>query len=312
MSDPFRPNFKSGEGSPEPPRSTVSDRLEQFERRQRQLWRVTYSLLGLLTVAYVFVSWDAIRIFADRYEVLLVGLVVLVALFIAYSWKRNQEMAELRGLVRGIEKRDATPPSDRQLDQLFSVIERSQQGYRDLIDSFDDVLVSITLEGEVRAANRSFAELVGGTFQQIIGHPLGEFLEDAGGEGPKSDPRQHAALSRPEALDWSGAGSVEGPPHRPLLRLRDARHAARRARSWHDDSRVVTSPLPAATKRDSPNSSKRCRKASTSSLPKTKFSMSIRRWFESSATIRNQELLARKVSDVFPDESLRNVIQPGS
>jgi PAS domain S-box-containing protein len=76
------------------------------------------------------------------------------------------------------------PAERRQLDKLFSVIERSQQGYRDLIDSFDDVLIAVTLDGEVRAANRSFADLVGCSFQEIVGHPLAEFIEDGGGDGP--------------------------------------------------------------------------------------------------------------------------------
>ena len=166
------------------PRISVADRLAQFENRQRQLWRVTYLLLGLLTLAYVTVSWETVRSLAQRYEALLVGLVVLIALFIANAGKRNKEIAELRGLVRGIEQGASAPSSDRQLDKLFSVIERSQQGYRDLIDSFDDVLIAVTLDGEIRAANRSFADLVGSSFQEIVGHPLSEFLEDGGGEGP--------------------------------------------------------------------------------------------------------------------------------
>jgi len=174
----------SGNGQ-DAPRATVGDRLAQFEKQQRQLWRVTYFLLALLTIAYVTVSWDTVRSFARRFDYLLAagpGLILLVALFIAYVWKRNKEMAELHGLVRGIEQRHTSPPSDQQLDKLFSVIERSQQGYRDLIDSFDDVLVAVTLDGEIRAANRSFADLVGGTFQDIVGHQLSEFLQDAGGD----------------------------------------------------------------------------------------------------------------------------------
>src|SRR5580765_6334417 len=180
MPETFRSQPERSGGQADPPRSSVGDRLEKFEQRQRQLWRLTYFLLGLLTLAYVLVSWDTIRTLAQRYEVLLIGLVVLVALFIAYAWRRNQEISELRGLVRGIEQHHT---SDQQLDKLFSVIERSQQGYRDLIDSFDDVLVSVTLDGEIRAANRSFADLIGASFQEIVGHPFTKFLEDAGGEG---------------------------------------------------------------------------------------------------------------------------------
>src|SRR5437868_13721962 len=187
MSDLHAHDARIPGGSPEPSRTNVGDRLAQFERRQRQMWRITYFLLSLLTIAYVAVSWDTIRSFARRFEFLLAAgpiLILLVAASIIFVWKRNREIAELRGLVRGIEQRDTSPPSDHQLNKLFSVIERSQQGYRDLIDSFDDVLVAVTLEGEIRAANRSFADLVGSTFQTIIGHSISEFLQDAGGDGP--------------------------------------------------------------------------------------------------------------------------------
>src|ERR1700759_488629 len=160
----------------------VSERLAQFERRQGELWRLTFFLLLVISVVFSVVSWDTIRTFAVRFEALPIGLVILVALFGMYTWKRTQEMSELRGLVKGLETRDAEPPSDRQMDQLFAVIERSQQGYRDLIDSFDDVLLALTLDGEIRAVNRSFADLVGMRFQQIVGRHISEFMEEANGE----------------------------------------------------------------------------------------------------------------------------------
>jgi PAS domain S-box-containing protein len=129
-------------------------------------------------------------------------LVVLVALFGMYAWKRTQEISELRGLVRGIEQRDAIAPSERQLDQLFDVISRSQQGYRDLIDSFDDILLAVSLDGQIRAANRSFADLVGATFPQIVGHPLSEFIEEGTGDGGEL-----ASRAMPRFLErrvWTG------------------------------------------------------------------------------------------------------------
>jgi len=193
-------------GAKDAPRTTVGDRLAQFEQGQRKLWRLNYGLLALVTVAFVAASWDALRSFAQRYEVLLLGVLVAVGVFMIYAWKRNQEISELRGLVRGIEQRDTAAPSDQQLDKLFSVIERSQQGYRDLIDSFDDVLVAITLDGEIRAANRSFADLVGGTFQEIIGHQLSEFLQDAGGDGPNLIERAMPRFI--EKRHWTGIAQI--------------------------------------------------------------------------------------------------------
>src|ERR1700730_12209491 len=173
----------SQRSSPAAGRTAVSDRLEQFERRQSELWRLTFFLLLVLSIVFAMVSWDTIRSLAHRFEALPIGLVFLVVLFALYAWKRTQEISELRGLVRGIEQRDVVPPSEKQLDQLFDVISRSQQGYRDLIDSFDDILLAISLDGQVRAANRSFADLVGATFPQIIGHSLSVFIEEATGDG---------------------------------------------------------------------------------------------------------------------------------
>jgi PAS domain S-box-containing protein len=184
----------------------ISERLEQFERRQSELWRLTFFLLLVLSIVFALISWDTIRSLAHRFEALPIGLVVLVVLFGLYAWKRTQEISELRGLVRGIEQRDAVPPNEEQLDQLFEVISRSQQGYRDLIDSFDDVLLAVSLEGQIRAANRSFADLVGATFPQIIGHPLSEFLEEGTGDG--GDLAKRAMPRFLERRVWTGIVQV--------------------------------------------------------------------------------------------------------
>jgi len=88
-------------------------------------------------VACVVAAWDSIRSFWHHSEALAlsIGLVVLIVLFAVLMWKKTSEISELRGLMHGLEQRDAEPPSDKQLDQLFEIIARSQQGYRDLIDS---------------------------------------------------------------------------------------------------------------------------------------------------------------------------------
>src|SRR6266566_4540751 len=122
-------------------RPAVSERLARFEKRQGELWRLTFFLLFVLSIVFAVTSWSTIRSFTQHFEALPFGLVALVALFGVYAWKRTHEISELRGLVRGMEERDSVPASGKQIDQLFAVIERSQQGYRDLIDSFDDVLL---------------------------------------------------------------------------------------------------------------------------------------------------------------------------
>src|SRR5260370_22745942 len=139
----------------------ISSRFEHFEKRQKELWKFTFAVLFALAVFFAWTSWASIRSFAHRFEALPhVLLVVVIALFGAYMWKKTSEISELRGRMHGLEQRDEAPPSDKQLDQLFGIIAPSQQGYRDLIDSFDDVLLTLNLDDQVRAVNRSFSHLV--------------------------------------------------------------------------------------------------------------------------------------------------------
>ncbi len=187
-------------------------KLEQLERREAALRHSALLLLVLLAAALALTSWQQIRELPLRLEALPIGLVVLVVLFGAYVWSKSREISELRGLVRGIEQR-AAAPSEKQLDRLFALVANSQQGYRDLIDTFGDLLFALSLEGEIRAANRSFAELLGHPFNEFIGHRLDEFLDD-----PPGALRAAAEKALPRFLErrqWAGVIRVrlkEGPP----------------------------------------------------------------------------------------------------
>ncbi|HTT32311.1 MAG TPA: PAS domain S-box protein [Methylomirabilota bacterium] len=196
----------AGGSPPGSHRSLIASQLDQFEKRQGELWKLTFIVLFLLVLAYAWTSWDSIRSLAHRFEALPIGLVVLVALFSLYLWRKTREISELRGLIRGLEERDAQPPSERQLDQLFEMISRSQQGYRDLIDSFDDLLLAISLDGRIRAANRSFSDLVRTPFAQIIGRPLSEFVEESNGQGQQMLDRAMPRFL--ERRSWSGLVQV--------------------------------------------------------------------------------------------------------
>jgi PAS domain S-box-containing protein len=180
-----RPAPSENPPPPGNPRPSGAARLDQFEKRQKELWWLAILLLFVLSLALAYISWESIRTFSHHLEALPIGLVILVALFGVYTWRKTQEISEMRGLMRGMEARDAAPPSDQQLDHLFEMVSRSQQGYRDLIDSFDDLLLAFDLEGKIRAVNRSFATFLGLSFQEIVGRPIGDFVEEAGGKGPE-------------------------------------------------------------------------------------------------------------------------------
>src|SRR5215472_37436 len=156
--------------------SAASER-DHLTRREHGVWRAALLLLGLLAVAFAATSWESIQKMPHHLEALPVGLVVLVSLFVVYAWRKTNEIAELRGLVRGIEQRATTAHDNDRLDQLFSLISKSQQGYRDLIDTFEDLLFSVTNEGNVLTVNRSFADLLDLPFTEVVGKRLDEFFE---------------------------------------------------------------------------------------------------------------------------------------
>jgi two-component system NtrC family sensor kinase len=184
----------------------VSARLDKYEKRQQELWRLTFFLLFIVSTVFAWFSWDTLRSTSVHLEALPFGLVVLVVLLGIYVWKKTQEIAELKGMVRGLDQRDAAPPSDRAMEHLFQMISKSQQGFRDLIDSFDDILLALSLDGEIRAANRSFADFVGQSFQEIIGLPITHFVSD---ENATSEDEIKGAMDRfIERRVWSGVVQV--------------------------------------------------------------------------------------------------------
>ena len=63
-------------------------------------------------------------------------------------------------------------------ESLADAILKSQTNYRDLIDSLDQAVFTISLQGEIRVANRRFATILGVAFQDLIGHGLQEFLAE--------------------------------------------------------------------------------------------------------------------------------------
>src|SRR5215467_14728587 len=196
----------SGPSPAENRRLALSSHFERFEKRQAELWRLTFLILILLVFAYAWMFWGLIRSFIYRFEALLIGLVVMVALFGVYVWKKTAEISELCGLMRGLEERDTQPPSEKQMDQLFEIVSRSAQGYRDLIDSFDDILMAVTTDGKIRAVNRSFSDLVETPFQEIIGKSFGEFIQ--AGTEQEEDLLRRTFPRFMERRHWTGVVQV--------------------------------------------------------------------------------------------------------
>ena len=310
MPDKARPQTpQRAESSAQPQnRVSLSSRLEYFEKRQRELWRLTYFFLLAIAAAFVWTSWPTLRSFVYRLEGAAVGLVVLVLLFGFYAWRRTREISELRGLVRGLEQRDTTNTSDKQLEQLFGLISRSQQGYRDLIDSFDDILIALSLEGEIRAANRRFTEIVGLNFQQIIGKKLAEFLDETGGQGT-ADALE--ALPRfLERRNWSGVVQVRIKNRNAVYYFDCVAHAMVRDDEVHGIT-VLARDVTALRRNEARFTElfETLQEGIYIVTPEDRIVDANPALVRILGYESKEELLARKVSEIFTNESLRNIVR---
>jgi PAS domain S-box-containing protein len=182
--------------------SSPASGLDRLAVHESRIWVLALVVIVALTLGLATISWLQGDNLPRELRILPLALVLLVCLFGAYVWSKTKEMAELRGLVRGLEQRAVHPPDLEQLEKLFGMVQRSQQGYRDLIDTFDDLLLSISLEGDILAANRSFSVFLDQPFSSLVGRPIDDFL-DLPGEGG----RVAALKALPRLLErrhWTG------------------------------------------------------------------------------------------------------------
>ena len=183
-SNPGRDAFPSSSGQPERRVQAPSSRelVAAQERREQELWRWCLLLLILLAVALGVEFSQHVEALHLRLTALPVGVVVLFAVLAWLVWqKRLKVVAARRELVEAQSQQLAMVvglPAAREFERLYYIIQRSQQGYRDLIDSFDDPVLALSLEGEILAANRRVVETLGQEFQGVIGHRLEEFLSE--------------------------------------------------------------------------------------------------------------------------------------
>lgn len=93
----------------------------------------------------------------------------------------------------------STSVSDSQVEKLTEAIVRSQHNYRELIDHLDQALFTLSVEGEVRVANLRLSEILGISFQELIGRSLSDFIES-----PTLEETQRWLPALQKAGTWSG------------------------------------------------------------------------------------------------------------
>ena len=101
---------------------------------------------------------------------------------------------------RSLERDDQGPSSEEQFAKLIQTISRSQNNYRELIDNLDQAVFTLSIRGEIRVANRRLCDILGVSFQQIIGHSLSEFIES-----PSAADMQRALPGFVKKGSWTGS-----------------------------------------------------------------------------------------------------------
>jgi len=159
-------------------REDQASRLSRLDLEESRLWRIALLFVSLLGIGVAAACWDNLAHISVHLSLFIVpiALAVFVVIFAIFSARKRHEIALLRAELRGIEKAVAAPPSENQLEQMLALIRRSQKGFRDLIDSFDDAVLSISLDGTIQAANRSVASLFGIEFPHFIGRLASDFI----------------------------------------------------------------------------------------------------------------------------------------
>ena len=190
--------------------------LDRLERKEKDIWRLAILMLAILAVGIAVLSYQSLQSSPLHLEALPVGVGVLIILFGVYIWSKKREIDELRGYVRGVQKVQDLPPSAEQLERLAEVISNSRQGYRDLIDSLDHLIFTISLDGEIRTVNQRITKVFGFGYSELVGHRMDEFFDE-----PRMDAlkRFRGLVRGEENLDRYSPGGPQENGRGALFRL---------------------------------------------------------------------------------------------
>jgi two-component system NtrC family sensor kinase len=186
-------------GDHQQPGEQNAEKLQRLQQEESRLWRIVLLFLALLAAGLAAAAWQNFATIPQHLEAIPVATLVLAVLFAVHVASKRKDIAELQGVVRGMQEREKLPPSEEQLNRLLETVSNSQRHYRELIDSLDDVVIGLSLQGTIRSTNRAFIELLGKEFPEIAGHNLKEFLD----EPTHEEAEKHVARFL-QRRQWSG------------------------------------------------------------------------------------------------------------
>jgi PAS domain S-box-containing protein len=177
--------------------------LERLERKENEIWRLAIFMLVVLSIGVGILSKQALEATPWHLDALPIGAGVLIFLFGLHIWTRKHKIDELRGLVRGFQTVKGPSSEPEELEKLAEVISASRQGYRDLIDSLDQLIFTTSLDGELRAVNQRVAEALDLSYSEVVGHRLNEFFDE-----PRIENLKDSIARFMERRHWSGTVRV--------------------------------------------------------------------------------------------------------
>jgi PAS domain S-box-containing protein len=148
-----------------------------LEQEETRLWRYVLLFMVLLATTAAALIWERLQTIPYHLGAIAPGLLALAILFAAYAYGRRREVSELKVLLKDLQDRLGVAPSEEQLDQLSQLIARSQRNFKELIDSFDDVALAVSLDGTARTVNRRVTGILNRQYTEVVGHKLDEFCE---------------------------------------------------------------------------------------------------------------------------------------
>lgn len=182
--------------------SSASSSIEvQSLDKSNGLQAIRAALLMLVLFATVAVWWSLERLqnLAHHLEVIPVLLFSVVCIFAILVYIKAREMAGLRGAVQTLQSQQSVLGAELEAQKLLQTVAASRESFRDLVDSFDSAVFTLSLEGNVRAANKAFAALLDRPFSELIGKSIFDFIS-----APSAQQLQEALPAFLKTRHWSG------------------------------------------------------------------------------------------------------------
>lgn len=193
-------------GSPMDPHLTNGDspsQMARLDREETKLWRLALLFIALLGVGLAAAAWDNISQISARYRIVPISAAALAIGLAYYTGRKRHQIAHLREVVK---TNAPAPPGEKShddIEHLVDIIRKSQRGFRELVDSFEDVVLAIGMDGTIQASNRTFADLLGRGFSDFVFHPAADFIDC-----PTAAEVQRVLPRLLERRNWSGVVEV--------------------------------------------------------------------------------------------------------